>query len=94
MESLIKLEKIFNKIQNDEPYAHFEIMFTRRTGFMAWICSRCIDDDPNRTIYARGQGDSIESACSDAVAYYHKKSVSRDRQITSQYTGNRLATRV
>ena len=64
------LEELFELIKEDEPYAHFEIGYNRKTDYMAWICSRCIDDDPNRKVYACGQGDTIEEACFSAMTSY------------------------
>lgn len=52
--------------QND--YAYFELAYTRITGWMAWICSNNRDDDPNRKVLAKGQGDSPEAACEAALA--------------------------
>ncbi|MDR5761913.1 hypothetical protein [Caballeronia sp. LZ035] len=49
-------------------YAYFELAYTRRTGWMAWICSNCRDDDPDRKVIARGQGDTPDEACADAIA--------------------------
>ncbi|CDY79430.1 hypothetical protein BGLT_02211 [Caballeronia glathei] len=47
-------------------YAYFELAYTRRTGWMAWICSNHRDDDRNRKVLARGQGDTPEAACTAA----------------------------
>lgn len=52
--------------QND--YAYFELAYTRRTEWMAWICSNHRDDDPNRKVIARGQGGTPQEACAAAVA--------------------------
>ncbi|SAK88031.1 hypothetical protein AWB76_06269 [Caballeronia temeraria] len=52
--------------QND--YAYFELAYTRRTGWMAWICSNSRDDDPNRKVIACGQGDTPDEACDAAIA--------------------------
>lgn len=52
--------------QND--YAYFELAYTRRTGWMAWICSNHRDDDPNRKVIACGQGDTPDEACDAAIA--------------------------
>jgi hypothetical protein len=51
--------------QND--YAYFELAYTRRTEWMAWICSNHRDDDPNRKVIAQGQGSTPEEACSAAI---------------------------
>lgn len=49
------------------PYAYFELAYTRTTGWMAWICSKPAADDPNRKVLAQGQGDTAEEACDDAL---------------------------
>lgn len=54
--------------QND--YAYFELARTRRTDWMAWICTNLRDDDPDRNVLAKGQGDTPEEACAAAVADY------------------------
>jgi hypothetical protein len=51
--------------QND--YAYFELAYTRRTEWMAWICSNHRDDDPNRKVIAQGQGSTPEEACAAAI---------------------------
>ncbi|TCK39688.1 hypothetical protein B0G84_5028 [Paraburkholderia sp. BL8N3] len=59
-------------------YAYFELAYTRRTGWMAWICSNHRDDDPNRTVLARGQGDTAEAACTDAIEQAVNKGAGND----------------
>lgn len=49
-------------------YAYFELAYTRHTGWMAWLCSNSREDDPNRKVLAKGQGDSAEAACEAALA--------------------------
>ena len=68
-----KFEALFNSIKENEPYAHFEVGYNRKTGYMAWICSRCIDDDPDRTVYACGQSDTLEKACLFALMDYENR---------------------
>ena len=55
----------------DGPYAHycyFELAYTRQTQWMAWLCSKPREDDPSRIVIAKGQGDTAEAACADALA--------------------------
>ena len=52
------------------PYCYFELAYTRQTGWMAWICSKPQEDDPNRKVIAQGQGISPEDACEKAVSYF------------------------
>ena len=55
----------------DGPYAHycyFELAYTRRTEWMAWICSNHNEVDPNRKVLAQGQGSTADEACRKALA--------------------------
>lgn len=49
------------------PYAYFELAYTRRTGWMAWICDKPQADDADRRVLASGQGDTAEEACDAAL---------------------------
>jgi hypothetical protein len=56
-------------------YAYFELAYTRRTGWMAWITDKPAKGEPgtaeyarSRTVIARGQGDTPEEAAADALA--------------------------
>ncbi|KKJ05881.1 hypothetical protein XF14_16410 [Burkholderia gladioli] len=58
--------------QND--YAYFELAYTRRTGWMAWITDRPAQGEPGTAAYAksrkvilRGIGDTAADACRDAL---------------------------
>lgn len=57
--------------QND--YAYFELARTRRTDWMAWICTNLVDNDPGRKVLATGQGDTPEEACSNAIMDYDER---------------------
>lgn len=54
-------------------YAYFELAYTRRTGWMAWVCSHFREDNPNREVIACGQADTPESACARAMDEYRSK---------------------
>lgn len=61
-------------IEQGENYAYFELAYTRRTGWMAWLTDRPASGEPgtaeyakSRKVIARGQGDSAEEACQDAL---------------------------
>lgn len=54
-------------------YAYFELARTRRTGWMAWICTNLRDDDPSRNVLATGQGATPDEACAAAVADYEAR---------------------
>jgi hypothetical protein len=57
----------------NNPYAYFELAYTRYTGWMAWLCSNSRDDDPNRKVIAKGQGDTPEAACAAAILAANKE---------------------
>lgn len=61
-------------IEHGENYAYFELAYTRRTGWTAWLTDRSASGEPGTAEYAkslkviaRGQGDSAEEACQDAL---------------------------
>lgn len=61
-------------IEDGENYAYFELSYTRRTGWMAWITDRPATGEPgtaayaaSRKLIARGQGDTADEACADAL---------------------------
>jgi len=49
------------------PYCYFELAYTRRTAWMAWICNKPAEDDPSRRVLAHGQGATPAEACADAL---------------------------
>jgi len=53
-------------------YAYFELAYTRRTGWMAWITDKPLNGgpviNPDRKVLRKGQGDTPEEACSAAIA--------------------------
>jgi len=60
---------------DDNAYCYFELAYTRQTAWMAWITDRPAQGDPgtpayakSRKVIARGQGDTPEDACADALA--------------------------
>lgn len=56
-----------NELESND-YCYFELAYTRQTGWMAWICSKPSEDDPNRKVIAKGQGDTPDEACESALA--------------------------
>lgn len=50
-------------------YCYFELAYTRYTGWMAWICSNQREQDPDRKVLAKGQGDTPDEACRAALAF-------------------------
>ena len=55
-------------VQN--PYCYFEVAYTRTTEWMAWICTNQRENDPNRKVLARGQGETPEEAADRALESY------------------------
>lgn len=56
-------------IEHENPHAYFELAYTRQTEWMAWICSKPSEQDPNRKVLAKGQGSTPDEACSGALKY-------------------------
>ena len=55
------------------PHTYFELAYTRQTEWMAWICSKPQQEDPDRKVLANGQGSTPEEACEKALLYYHAR---------------------
>ena len=52
------------------PYAYFELSYTRQTGWMAWLTDKPFHGpvvNPDRKVLARGQGDTPAEACAAAA---------------------------
>ncbi|WP_418514773.1 hypothetical protein [Delftia sp. PS-11] len=52
------------------PYAYFELSYTRQTGWMAWLTDKPFHGpviNPDRQVLARGQGDTPAEACAAAA---------------------------
>jgi hypothetical protein len=77
--------------QND--YAYFELARTRRTGWMAWICTNLRDDDPDRNVLATGQGDTPDEACTSAVADYKARALAAPPAAVQSDSSNPLFDR-
>ena len=62
------------KLLDQNDYAYFELAYTRQTGWMAWLTDRPARGEPgtaeyakSRKVIARGQGDTAQEACQDAL---------------------------
>lgn len=69
------LIRAHSELLEPNPYAYFELAYTRRTAWMAWLCDRPSQGEPgtpafaaSRKVIARGQGDTAEETCRDALA--------------------------
>jgi hypothetical protein len=62
-----KLIAAHAKIVEGNPYAYFELAYTRQTEWMAWICSEPRETNPNRIVIASGSGSTPEVACEEAL---------------------------
>jgi hypothetical protein len=56
------------ELMDQNEYCYFELARTRQTDWMAWITTKPRKDDPQRKVLARGQGDTPDDACSDALS--------------------------
>ena len=57
-------------IDEGNNYAYCEIAYTRQTGWMAWITDKplaVVVESPDRKVLFKGQGDTPEDACRDAL---------------------------
>ena len=59
---LTALLVIHDGMLEQNPYAYFELAYTRQTEWMAWICSK-----PATEVIAKGQGSTPEDACRKAL---------------------------
>lgn len=71
-----ELTQVHAELLQGNPYCYFELAYTRKTEWMAWICSKPSADDPNRTVIAQGQGWTPEEACKAALNFH--KGVTHD----------------
>lgn len=62
-----KLISAHAKLVEENPYAYFELAYTRQTEWMAWICSEPRESNPNRVVIASGSGPTPELACNEAL---------------------------
>lgn len=51
-------------------YTYFELARTRRTEWMAWLCSDHVETNPDRKVIAKGQGQTPDEACRAALDDY------------------------
>ena len=72
MKNLQRLIKIHTELLKENPFCYFELAYTRRTNWMAWICSNMREDDPDRKVIACGQGSTPEKAAVEALTFYEK----------------------
>ena len=73
--SLKKILKVHSNFLRENPYCYFELAYTRPTQWMVWICSKSIDDDPNRVVHTKGQGHTPEEAAKEALENWKKKKI-------------------
>lgn len=67
-----RLIAMHNELLGEYPYCYFELAYTRRTDWMAWLCTKPREDDPERKVLACGQGLTAEEACAEAIAAIQK----------------------
>ena len=70
--ALQQLIDIHTALLERSAYCYFELSYTRSTMWMVWICTKCIDVDPNRKVIAQGQGETPEAAAQDALESFPK----------------------
>ncbi|CUJ50170.1 Uncharacterised protein [Achromobacter sp. 2789STDY5608633] len=79
------------ELMRSNDYGYFELARTRQTGWMAWLCSHPVETHPDRKILARGQGETPDDACREALADFERRSALRE-QAEGQMQGCNCAT--
>lgn len=59
-------------IADGNHYAYFELAYTRQTAWMAWLCDKPREMNPDRKVLAKGQGGNPQQACANALKNYVK----------------------
>jgi len=70
MKNIRRLLSLHAGLLKKNPYCYFELIYTRQTGWMAWLCSKLKADDTERAVHAYGRGDTAEEAAQQAVEYH------------------------
>lgn len=65
-----QLIDLHSALLKQNPFCYFELAYTRRTEWMAWLCTNAQEIDPNRVVLACGQGSTAEEAADRALAHY------------------------
>ena len=65
-----QLIDLHSALLKQNPFCYFELAYTRRTEWMAWLYSNAQEIDPNRVVLACGQGSTAEEAADRALAHY------------------------
>lgn len=55
------------ELQDRNDHTYFELARTRKTDWMAWLCTHPVETHPNRLVMARGQGSTPDEACRAAL---------------------------
>lgn len=66
-----ELTQLHAELLQSNPHCYFELAYTRKTEWLAWVCTKPSEDDPSRKVIAQGQGWTPEEACKAAVNYYN-----------------------
>ncbi|WP_454735450.1 ParB/RepB/Spo0J family partition protein [Cupriavidus necator] len=81
--ALEELTQLHAELLESNPYCYFELAYTRKTEWMAFICDKPAEGvigtpeyGANRKVIAQGQGWTQEEACKGALNYY--KGVTHD----------------
>lgn len=64
---------LHTRMLETNPYCYFELAYTRHTGWMAWLCTNSREHDENRKVIAKGQGDTPDDACRNALSVIAKE---------------------
>lgn len=69
---LQQLLRLHADLLRGNSHCYFELAYTRQTGWMAWICSKPREDDPQRAVLAQGQGSTVDEAAEAAIQSFWK----------------------
>lgn len=70
---LQRLIDLHSELLTRNSYCYFELAYCKTTHWMAWICTDNRENNPDRVVLARGQGDSPEAAAKSALVSYVAK---------------------
>lgn len=67
---LTRLFDLHAALLRENPYCYCEVAYTRQTGWMAWLCTDRYEDDSQRRVLGKGQGQTPNEAAAAAVASF------------------------
>lgn len=78
MTAIDQVMDLHREFLEGNPYCYFELAYTRTTDWMVWICTNAREIDPDRQVLLKGQGDTPEQACQNALNHYQEKRITHN----------------